>query len=107
VRFRGTVREADPDYLIIAPCGYSLERTLREVPLFEVLPGWSQLRAVRAGRVALADGNMYFNRSGTTIVETVEIIAEILHGHRMAAENHAEAWQAYAASNCSTSRLSV
>ena len=31
--------------------------------------------------MALADGNKYFNRSGTTIVETVEILAEILHGY--------------------------
>jgi len=101
------VRGADPDYLIIAPCGYGIERTLREVPLLEALPGWAQLKAVRAGRVALADGNMYFNRSGITIVETVEIIAEILHGHRMAAENHAGAWQRYTASTWKVPQMSV
>jgi hypothetical protein len=44
----------------------------------------------------LADGNLYFNRSGTTIVETLEIIAEILHGHRRAGKQHAGAWQPYA-----------
>jgi iron complex transport system substrate-binding protein len=74
------VRHADPDCLIIAPCGFDLERTRRELPLLEALPGWSELGAVKAGRVALADGNRFFNRSGTTLVQTVEIIAEILHG---------------------------
>ena len=75
------VRDADPEWLIIAPCGFDLERTIRETPTLEVLPGWSELRAVRECKVVLADGNRYFNRSGTTIVETVEILAEILHGY--------------------------
>jgi iron complex transport system substrate-binding protein len=75
------VRDADPDWLIVAPCGFDLERTQREVPTLESLPGWFDLRAVRDGKVVLADGNRYFNRSGTTIVETVEILAEVLHGY--------------------------
>ena len=75
------VRDADPDFLIIVPCGYDLGRTVRELPLLEALPGRSQLKSLRTGAVAFADGNRYFNRSGTTIVETVEIIAEILHGY--------------------------
>jgi iron complex transport system substrate-binding protein len=89
----GAVREADPDFLIIAPCGYDLPRALAELPLLECLPGWNDLRAVRAGRVAFADGNLYFNRSGTTIVETVEIIAEILHGYRPSITRLVPAWQ--------------
>ena len=54
--------------------------TCGEAPTLQALPGWFDLR--RAGRQGgLADGNKYFNRSGTTIVETVEILAEILHGY--------------------------
>lgn len=87
------VCDADPDFLIIAPCGYGIARTLRELPLLEALPGWRELKSVRAGRVAVADGNLYFNRSGTTIVPTVEIIAEILHGHGRGDMRHAGAWQ--------------
>jgi iron complex transport system substrate-binding protein len=75
------VRDADPEWLIVAPCGFDLERTQREASLLESLPGWHDLRAVRQDRVVLADGNKYFNRSGTTIVETVEILAEVLHGY--------------------------
>jgi hypothetical protein len=59
------------------------------VPFLETLPGWSELQAVRRHQVALADGNLYFNRSGTTIVQTVEILAEILHGYPARREGNA------------------
>ena len=74
------VLAADPDYLIVAPCGFNLERAWQDRPVLEAYPGWSELRAVRGGRVAFADGNLFFNRSGMTISQTAEIIAEILHG---------------------------
>jgi len=90
------VRDADPDFLIIAPCGFDLQRTLQEVPLLEALPGWNDLRAVKSGQVALADGNRYFNRSGTTIVETVEIIAAIIHGHHQREhQSYGQSWRWY------------
>lgn len=88
------VRDADPEWLIIAPCGFDLARTRREVATLEALPGWTELRAVRQGKVVLADGNRYFNRSGTTIVETVEILAEILHGYP--AGHRGKAWTSHA-----------
>jgi iron complex transport system substrate-binding protein len=101
------VRDADPDYLIIAPCGYGLARTLAELPLLEALPGWKELKAVRTGRVALADGNLYFNRSGTSIVETVEIIAEILHGYRANEQGYRGCWQRYVAGDSQLASLNT
>src|SRR5215468_5661294 len=74
------VREADPEYLIVAPCGFNLDRALEERPVLEAYPWWNSLRAVRAGKVAFADGNLFFNRSGMTISQTAEILAEMLHG---------------------------
>src|SRR4029077_12164790 len=71
---------ADPEILIIAPCGFDLPRAERELDVLERHSWWSRLRAVRAGKVAFADGNLFFNRSGMTITRTAEIIAEILHG---------------------------
>jgi iron complex transport system substrate-binding protein len=44
------VREADPDYLIIAPCGYNLSRSMGEIPIVEALPGWFDLTAVKSSR---------------------------------------------------------
>jgi iron complex transport system substrate-binding protein len=89
------VRAADPEYLIVAPCGYGLERSVRETSVLETLPGWFELKAVRTGNVAFADGNKFFNRSGTTIVETTQIIAEILHGFEPPQSWRNKAWQPY------------
>lgn len=74
------VAAADPEVLIVAPCGFTLERAERELPVLQAYPWWSSLQAVKAGKVAFADGNLFFNRSGTTVVRTAEIIAEMLHG---------------------------
>jgi iron complex transport system substrate-binding protein len=69
----------DPDVILIAPCGFSLERTRQDLPLLAARPEWARLKAVRNGRVHLADGNQYFNRPGPRVTETLEILAEILH----------------------------
>ena len=69
----------DPDVIVMAPCGFSLERTRQDLPLLTAQPGWEGLKAVREGRVYLADGNQYFNRPGPRVAETLEILAEILH----------------------------
>ncbi len=71
---------ADPDVLIVAPCGFDLARTGQEMYWMTDRPGWNRLRAVRTGSVYLADGNQYFNRPGPRVVETLEIIVEILTG---------------------------
>jgi iron complex transport system substrate-binding protein len=92
ISWQGVV-DADPEFLIIAPCGFDLSRTAREIPFLERLKGWSGLRAVREGNVALADGNRYFNRSGPTIADTVEMLVEILHGD--GDKYRGVAWQRY------------
>ena len=74
------LRDADPEYLIVAPCGFNLERAERERSVLEQYPWWQDLRAVRSGNVVFADGNLFFNRSGMTIAPSAEILAEILHG---------------------------
>jgi iron complex transport system substrate-binding protein len=74
------LRDADPEYLIVAPCGFNLERAQSELVVLEQHPWWRDLRAVRNGNVAFADGNLFFNRSGITISQSAEILAEILHG---------------------------
>lgn len=73
------LRAADPEAILIAPCGFALERVIAEMPVLEALPGWSDLKAVRSRRVGLADGNALFNRPGPRLVESAEIIAEFLH----------------------------
>jgi len=70
------LRAADPDVILVAPCGYDLARTRDDVAILEALPGWRELRA----RVALADGNAFFNRPGPRLVESLEILSDVIHG---------------------------
>jgi iron complex transport system substrate-binding protein len=88
-----TVREADPEVLVIAPCGFDLDRALDERGTLEALEGWSGLRAVRSGKVAYADGNRFFNRSGMTVTQTAEILAEMLHGEVFGERAEGVHWQ--------------
>ena len=60
---------ADPEVIIVAPCGYDLERCLAELPLLQAKPGWANIDAVRKGRVCFADGNAYFNRPGPRLAD--------------------------------------
>jgi iron complex transport system substrate-binding protein len=69
---------ADPDAVVVSPCGYDLDRTRAEMHWLYSRPGWDELRAVREGRVFLADGNQYFNRPGPRVVETLEILGQML-----------------------------
>jgi len=69
----------DPDVLFIAPCGFDIARTRREMSWLMRRPEWPQLTAVRTDRVFLADGNQFFNRPGPRLVESLEILAEALH----------------------------
>jgi iron complex transport system substrate-binding protein len=87
---------ADPDVIIVAPCGFDIARTLSEMPLLEGQPGWRSLAAVRNGRVAVADGNLYFNRPSPGLAETTEIIAEIIHGPGIDLGHRGRGWVPYA-----------
>jgi len=71
--------QADPDVILVLPCGYDIARTRQDMPILEAKPGWRNLRAVREGRVVIADGNQYFNRPGPRVAESLEIMAEICH----------------------------
>jgi len=74
-----SVRERDPEIMVILPCGFDIERTRREMSSLTDRPGWKSLRAVKNGGVYLADGNRLFNRPGPRLVESLEILAAIIH----------------------------
>ena len=89
------VAEADPEFLIVAPCGFPLARAEREQPVLEAYPWWRSLQAVRTGNVVFADGNLFFNRSGMTVTQTAEILAEILHGATFGDPTEGVHWRRY------------
>jgi iron complex transport system substrate-binding protein len=71
--------EYQPDVLILMPCGFKIAQTQSDLPVVAAHPQWQALPAVQARRVFVADGNAYYNRPGPRIVESAEILAEILH----------------------------
>jgi iron complex transport system substrate-binding protein len=87
------LRDADPDVIVVAPCGFGIDRTLAEMPSLAAHPDWAGLAAVRAGRVYVADGNLYFNRSGPLLFDTPEILAEILHPDAFAPAHEGTVWR--------------
>lgn len=74
------VLDAAPEVLVLAPCGFPPERTLRELPVLTDRPGWADLPAVRAGQVWVVDGPAHYNRPGPRVVRGVEVLAHLLHG---------------------------
>jgi iron complex transport system substrate-binding protein len=69
---------ARPDVLIVAPCGFDLQRSLIEARRLFDLPGYRDLLAVAAHRAFVIDGNAYLNRSGPRIIDTLEILAHLI-----------------------------
>ena len=70
--------DADPDVVILMPCGYRVAQALADLPVLRAQAGWSQLSAVRNRRVFAADGHHFFNRPGPRVIESAEIVAAIL-----------------------------
>ena len=54
---------ADPEVIVIMPCGYDLAVTEQESQVLTRHPDWTKLRAIQANQVYITDGNQYFNRS--------------------------------------------
>lgn len=85
--------QANPEVLVVAPCGFGLARAWSEMPALAKEPGFAELRAVREGRVYVCDGNLYFNRSSPSLFETPQLLAEMLHPAQVAPEHEGTAWR--------------
>jgi iron complex transport system substrate-binding protein len=68
-----------PEVVFIACCGFSVERTLSDLPALQSIPGWQEVPAVRSGRVYVTNGSHYFSRPGPRLVDSLEILAHTLH----------------------------
>jgi iron complex transport system substrate-binding protein len=73
------IRAYAPEVIILMPCGFGVERAAREAPSLAGLDGWSELPAVRSGRVYAVNGSAYFNRPGPRLVDGIEILAAVIH----------------------------
>lgn len=91
------LRERDPEIIVVMPCGFDVARTRSEMVALTKHPDWPKLRAVKSNRVYLADGNQFFNRPGPRIVESLEIMAEIVHPDRFNFGHRGKRYEKYTA----------
>ena len=70
---------ADPDVVVLVPCGFTLERVVEEASSPGCRGPLAALRAARERRVVAVDGHHLFNRPGPRLVDSLEVLAEILH----------------------------
>ena len=84
---------AEPDVIVFMPCGFGLERTAADAKRLLATPGWSETKAVRTGALYATDGNHFFNRPGPRLVESVEILTELLHPNRFHFAHEGTGWR--------------
>jgi iron complex transport system substrate-binding protein len=72
------IRQYDPEVLVIAPCGFNIERSRTEIETLTGRPDWNDLTAVRNGEVYLADADM-FTQPSHTLVDGIELLASLFH----------------------------
>jgi len=73
------ILKEDPDKIIITPCGFKIYQTINDIDLLIKKPEWKNLKAVKNNEVYIVDGNSYFNRPSQRIVDTLEILASVIH----------------------------
>ena len=76
---------AEPDVLLVMPCGFTLERTVEELHSHCPALPWDRLPAVRDGRVLALDGNAHFSRPGPRLIDGMEILEGLLANERLPA----------------------
>jgi iron complex transport system substrate-binding protein len=84
--------DANPEIILIAPCGFSLAQTLSAVGELSMNPDWQNLKAVQNKKVFVADGDRYFNNPGPALIDSVEILAEIIQANTFYFGFEQEAW---------------
>jgi iron complex transport system substrate-binding protein len=73
------IRIQDPEVIIMMPSGYSIQQSLQNINTLLDLQGWNELSAVKNNKVFIADGAEYFGQLCLSSVDSIEILAEILH----------------------------
>ena len=69
-----------PELIVVAPCGFNLERAAREAEkILPAFPGWRDIPAVRSSRVFAVDANSYFARPGPRVIDGTNLLAHLIH----------------------------
>ena len=86
------IKQTNPDIIIMMPCGFGIKRTLEDIHFLQNIKGWEELKAVKENKVFVVDGNQYFNRPGPRLVDSAEILAEIIHPDYFERKYSEDAW---------------
>lgn len=73
------VRQARPEVLVLALCGFGVERAREDLARLQTYPGWAELPAVARGEVYVVDGSAYFSRPGPRLIDSLESLTGVLH----------------------------
>jgi iron complex transport system substrate-binding protein len=73
------VLDARPEIIVLALCGYGVDLARRDYELLKSFPGFDSLPAAKNGRIYVVDAGAYFARPGPRIVDSLEILAGIIH----------------------------
>ena len=86
------IKKTNPEIIIMMPCGFGIERTFDDIHYLQNRKGWQELKAVKENKVFAVDGNQYFNRPGPRLVDSAEIMAEIIHPENFERKYPEDAW---------------
>lgn len=87
------IAEFNPDILICSPCGYHLDRVLREIPLLKKCPCPEYINAFKTGQIYAVDADAYFARPGPRVIDGIELLSHIFHPHRCSWYGPSEAFR--------------
>lgn len=73
------IRKYDPEVLVIAPCGFDIQRASQEIHLLSEKEDWNDLTAVKGGNVFLVDFSYFTQSSAGTLVDGVELLAGLIN----------------------------
>lgn len=87
------VIKINPDFIIIAPCGFTIDKTLKEILLLKNKPHFSELKAYKKSNIFLVNGDSYVTRPGPRIIDGIEIFSEIFHTTLFPKSYNNNCWQ--------------
>jgi iron complex transport system substrate-binding protein len=77
------ILDAQPEVIVLMPCGYSLEGTHEAWSAAPLPPGWNDLPAVKSGRVHAVDANAYLSRPGPRLADGLRLLQNLLRQENM------------------------
>lgn len=86
---------ADPDIIVVLPCGYDMSQARQATEEMTAQAEWTKLKAVQSNSVYLTDGNQFFNRPGPRLVESWEILTEIIQGRGVNEARSSKGWEIF------------